>query len=329
MFNKLKDKFKDVINKFSDTPEEKVLIVDKKIEKDNSENEGVISKVRRAITTSKISESRFEEIFWELELGLLENNVAIEVIEKIKENLKLSIVDVAIEKSKIKNIIHDELKNSLKELFDENDFDIFKDITKKEGPYVILFVGVNGSGKTTTIVKIANLLKSNKVSSVLSASDTFRAAAIDQLQHHSKVLDIPIIKHDYGSDPSAVAFDSIKYAKSKNIDVVLIDTAGRNHSNTNLVEELKKINRISKPDLKIFVGESITGNDCIEQSKKFNDAIDLDGIILTKSDVDERGGTSISISYILGKPIFYNCTGQGYSDIEKFSVNKIMEALGW
>ena len=220
MFNKLKDKFKDVINKFSDTPEEKVLIVDKKIEKDNSENEGVISKVRRAITTSKISESRFEEIFWELELGLLENNVAIEVIEKIKENLKLSIVDVAIEKSKIKNIIHDELKNSLKELFDENDFDIFKDITKKEGPYVILFVGVNGSGKTTTIVKIANLLKSNKVSSVLSASDTFRAAAIDQLQHHSKVLDIPIIKHDYGSDPSAVAFDSIKYAKSKkHIDI--------------------------------------------------------------------------------------------------------------
>ena len=327
MFNKLKDKFKEVITKLSEESEEKTLIVDKdeKVE----EKEGVLKKVKKAITTSKINDEKFEEMFWNLELGLLESNVSVEVIEKIKENLKVSLVNVPIEKSKIRDIVETELKKTVEELFVDDSIDFVEEVKKKEGPYVILFVGINGSGKTTTIAKAAKMLKSNKLKPVLAASDTFRAAAIDQLEHHAEKLEVPIIKHDYGSDPAAVAFDAIKYAKSKNLDVVLVDTAGRIHSNTNLIEELRKISRVVKPDAKVFVGESITGNDCIEQAKEFNNSIELDGVILTKSDVDEKGGTAISISYIIGKPILYMGTGQKYGDLEKFSTKKIMESLGW
>ena len=162
----------------------------------------------------------------------------------------------------------------------------------------------------------------------MAAADTFRAAAIEQLQHHGDKLGIKVIKHDYGADPAAVAFDSVKYAQNKKIDVVLIDTAGRMHSNKNLMEELKKIERVVKPDMKIFVGESITGNDVIEQSRIFNNEVGIDGIILTKSDVDNKGGAVVSVSYITGKPILFMCTGQEYSDIEKFNLDKLIEGLG-
>jgi fused signal recognition particle receptor len=327
MFNKLKEKFKEAISKFSEESEEKILIVDKSEKEGLSER--ILKKVKKAITTSKINDEKFEEMFWDLEIGLLESNVAIEVIEKIKENLKIGLVNIPIERSKISKVVENELKKTVEELFVEETIDFVEEIKKKEGPYIILFVGVNGSGKTTTIAKIAKLLKSNNLKPILAASDTFRAAAIDQLEYHAKKLEIPIIKHDYGSDPSAVAFDAIKYAKAKNLDVVLVDTAGRIHSNANLIEELKKISRVIKPDSKIFVGESITGNDCVEQAKKFDEAIELDGVILTKSDVDEKGGTAISISYVIGKPVIYMGTGQNYGDIEKFNTKKIMESLGW
>jgi fused signal recognition particle receptor len=192
---------------------------------------------------------------------------------------------------------------------------------------VILFVGINGSGKTTTLAKIASMLKEAGVSSVIAASDTFRAAAIQQLEEHANNLSIKMIKHDYGSDSSAVAFDAIRHAESKGLDVVLIDSAGRLHSNSNLMDELKKLSRVTKPDLKIFVGESITGNDCIEQAQKFNEAIGVDAIILTKADVDEKGGTAISISHVIKKPILFFGKGQNYGDIERFSPKKIVDSI--
>jgi len=322
MFKLLKNKFKDIVKKFSKETEEKPIIIEKE------EKETIIKKVKKAITTSKINENKFEELFEDLEIGLLQDNVAVEVIEKIKENLKVDLIDIPIEKSKIKTIVEDNLKQTIKELFNEEQIDIIKE-SKKNKPYTILFLGINGAGKTTTIAKVAKILKTNNLKPLLAAADTFRAAAIDQLQHHSEILEVPMIKHNYGSDPAAVAFDAVKYAKSKNLEVVLIDSAGRMHSNTNLMDELKKIVRVVKPDLKIFVGESITGNDCIEQAKRFEEAVGLDGIILTKADVDEKGGTAISISYITGKPIIYLGTGQNYGDIEKFNIDKLMEGLGW
>ncbi|MBW2964023.1 signal recognition particle-docking protein FtsY, partial [Candidatus Woesearchaeota archaeon] len=190
------------------------------------------------------------------------------------------------------------------------------------------FVGINGSGKTTTIAKMAKYFMNNNLKTVLVASDTFRAAAIQQLEEHANNLGIKIIKHDYGSDPAAVAFDGIKYAEAKGIDVVLIDTAGRLHSNTNLMDEMKKIMRVANPDMKIFVGESITGNDCIEQAQQFNDAVDLDGIVLSKADVDEKGGAAISVSYVTGKPILFIGTGQTYESLQRFDKRVVLENLG-
>ncbi|MBT3465116.1 signal recognition particle-docking protein FtsY [archaeon] len=353
MFKFLKNKIKDAVKNISKNVEEKEqeetteIIKEEKpikeektiIEKETKEKiekiieekpkKSLASKIKEKITTKRISEKEFEELFWELELALLENNVAVEVIEKIKQELKVDLVDNPLEKNKIEDIIENSLKETIKDLFKEPDFNLIEKIKESEKPYVILLLGVNGSGKTTTVAKLTKLLQTNKLSVTLAAADTFRAAAIDQIQSWADKLDVKLIKHDYGADAAAVAFDAVKHAKAKKIDVVLIDTAGRMHSNINLRDELKKIVRIAKPDLKIFVGESITGNDCIEQATTFNEAVEIDGIILSKADIDEKGGTAISISHVTNKPILYLGTGQELKDIEKFNVSKLIENLGW
>ena len=294
---------------------------------EEKEKKGFFAKIARTLTTKKLNEKKFEELFWDLEIALLENNVAVEVIEKIKQDLKKSLVDKPIPRSKINETITNSLHKSIEELFDVKEIDLVQEIKKKK-PYVICFVGINGSGKTTTIAKIANWLKKQGFSVVLAAADTFRAAAIDQLQLHADKLGVKLIKHDYGSDPAAVAFDAIKHAESTGKDVVLIDTAGRIHSNVNLLDEMKKIIRIAKPDLKIFVGESITGNDCVEQAKKFNESIQIDAIILSKADIDEKGGAAISISYVTKKPILFLGVGQEYKDLEPFDKERLLANLG-
>jgi fused signal recognition particle receptor len=288
---------------------------------------GFLKKLTRRVQTVSISEQRFEELFWELEVVLLENSVAVEVIEKIKEDLKKKLVEQPVPRGAIQAKIVDALQGSISDLFSTEALDLIEAVKQKK-PYVICFVGVNGSGKTTTIAKVAHLLKTNGLGVVMAAADTFRAAAIDQLQLHADKLAIRMIRHDYGSDAAAVAFDAIKHAESKGMDAVLIDTAGRLHSNTNLMDELKKVVRVAKPDMTIFVGESITGNDCVEQAKLFQEAVDIDAIILSKADIDEKGGAAISISHVTGKPILYIGTGQGYSDLTKFDRNVVIENLG-
>jgi len=331
---KKKEKKEKVVEK-EETKEEKTEEVQeeisepeepKKIEKVKEEPVEIkkVKEKRFVFGAKKINEKKFEDLFWDLEVMLLENNVATEVIEKIKSDLKEKIVDKPIKK--VAEVIQNSLRESIKEVLEVDKVKIEDHLDKK--PLVICFLGINGSGKTTTIAKIANMLLEKKKTLVLAAADTFRAAAIDQLQEHADKLEVKLIKHDYGSDPAAVAFDAIKHAKAKNIDVVLIDTAGRLHSNTNLVDEMKKIIRVANPDLKIFVGESITGNDCVEQAVKFNEAVELDGIILSKADIDEKGGAAISVSYVTGKPIMYIGTGQEYKDIEEFNSDKVLETLG-
>ena len=292
-----------------------------------AEKQGFFSKVTQGITTKKIDEGKFDELFWDLELALLENNVAVEVIEKIKGDLSLNLVGKPLARGQITKIITDTLKSSIMEILEVDKIDLLEKIKSKK-PYVICFIGINGSGKTTTIAKVAKLLQNKGFSCVMAAADTFRAAAIDQIQYHADKLKIRLIKQDYGSDPAAVAFDAIKHAEAKKIDVVLIDTAGRMHSNSNLQDEMKKIIRVAKPDLKIFVGESITGNDCVEQAKQFNESIEIDGIILSKADVDEKGGAALSVSYITKKPILYIGVGQEYEDLKEFNSDVVLESLG-
>ncbi len=293
------------------------------------EEKGFFERIKDTITKTTLSEDKFGDIFWELEVVLLENNVAVEVIDKIRDDLKTNLVNQKIPRGKLEEYIQQTLRKSVEDLFDLPRVDLFASMKhKKEKPFIIAFVGINGSGKTTTIAKLAHLLKKNDMTTVIAAADTFRAAAIQQLEEHGEKLGVKVIKHDYGADPAAVAFDAVKYAHAKSIDVVLIDTAGRMHSNTNLIDEMKKIVRVAKPDLKIFVGESITGNDCVEQARTFNNAISFDCIILTKADVDEKGGAALSVSYVTKKPITYFGIGQTYDDLELFDKEKVMGSIG-
>ncbi len=289
---------------------------------------GFLKKIKTKIQKVKISEKEFEVYAEELKMLLLENNVALEVAEKMIQELKEKIVGKELLKKEIEGEIKDAFKEIIEKILVEP-FELAEKIKeKKEKPYVILFCGINGSGKTTTIAKIAESLKKQKISSVMSASDTFRAASIEQLKQHGDKIGIKVISHDYGTDPAAVGFDAIAYAKKHHIDCVLIDTAGRMHTAKNLLREIEKIARVCKPDIKIFVGESITGNDAIEQVKSFDWSIGIDGIILTKADVDEKGGTSLSLGYVTKKPILYLGVGQGMGDIKKFNKEAFIRTLG-
>jgi len=294
------------------------------------EKKGFFSRLKEAFIPSfKLDEQYFDEIFSELELILLENNVAYQVVEKIKKDLKQELLCLELRKSEVQAKIQQALKISISSLF-ETPFDLVEKIRElsNEKPAVIVFFGINGSGKTTTIAKLASLLQKNNLQTVLAASDTFRAASIEQLGEHASRLGVKLIKGQYGSDPASVAFDAISYAKAHKLQVVLVDTAGRMHTKASLLKEMEKIIRVSKPDLKIFVIESTTGNDAIEQARIFNETIGIDGIILTKADVDEKAGTTLSVSYITGKPILFLGTGQAYGDLEQFDKNKFLEKLG-
>ncbi len=296
---------------------------------EKTKEKGFFAKVKQRITTKTINRAKFEELFWDLELVLLENNVSVEVIEKIKSDLCLELVDRSLPYD-VEGKIIETLKCTLTTILTYETVPLLTQIKQcQKKPFIIAFFGINGAGKTTSVAKLTHYLQKNNLKVVIAACDTFRAAAIQQLEEHAVMLNTKIIKHDYGSDAAAVAFDAIKYAEKNGIEVVLIDTAGRLHSNTNLMAELEKIIRITKPHLKIFVGESITGNDCIEQAKEFNKIVELDGVILTKADVDEKGGTPISISYVIKKPILFLGMGQTYEDLEPFNVDKIMKNLGF
>lgn len=293
------------------------------------EGEGFFKKIVKKITTTSISVDHFDELFSPLEMALLENSVALTVVDTIKDTLKGDLVGVALPRGRVLDTVKQSLQRSIEGLFSAEPIDLVESLRKKkEKPFVIVFVGVNGSGKTTTIAKVAHLLKKKGFSCLLVAGDTWRAASIQQLEEHGRNLDVRVIKHDYGSDPAAVAFDGIKAAQAKQIDAVLIDTAGRQHSNKNLMDEMKKIIRIAKPDLKIFVGESIVGNDAVDQAEQFNAAVGLDCIILTKADVDDKGGAAVSISHVIGKPILYLGIGQHYSDLASFTPGTILKGLG-
>ncbi|MFH1451969.1 MAG: signal recognition particle-docking protein FtsY [archaeon] len=308
---------KTVLETTKETEQEDSL---KKVIETEPEEEGFFMKFKKRLT-----EEMFEEMFEELQIILLQNNVAYEAVESIKESLEEKLVGKTLKEVDIEK----ELKNAIENLLvnPPNFIEKIKDELKEKSPFIILFAGINGSGKTTTIAKVASLLQKNNLSVCLAAADTFRAASIEQIQQHADKLKIPLIKKDYGSDPASVGFDAIAYAKKHKTDVVLIDTAGRMQNKDSLMKEIEKIARVNKPDMKIFLGESITGNDATEQAKTFNEVIGLTGIILSKADVDESGGTAISVTKATGKPILFLGTGQNYDDLEVFEKDKLIGKL--
>ncbi len=269
----------------------------------------------------KLTEDKIEDFLWDVEIALMEADVAVDVIEKIKMDIKRELVGKKVKfGADISKIVMDTLKKSIKEILTkEFDFDAF--IRNSPRPTVIMFLGVNGTGKTTAIAKMAKYLMDRNYTVVLAAADTFRAGAIEQIEIHGKNLGIKVVKHQAGSDPAAVCYDAIEHAKAKRRDFVLIDTAGRMQTNRNLMEEMKKIKRVAKPHLTIFVGDALAGNDAIEQARKFNNEVGVDAVILTKIDADAKGGAAISIAYEIDKPIIFLGTGQNYDDLMKFDVD--------
>lgn len=303
--------------------------ISKEISDEKEEKKGFFKKL--FYEKKKITDEQFEEYSEDLEMILLENNVALEVAEGIIKEIKKQIVEKELSRKEIESTIINSLEEKINEILVEP-FDIIEEIKNHlknnlGEPYIILFCGINGAGKTTTIAKFANLLKKERISSVMGAGDTFRAASIEQLKQHGEKLNLPVIAQQYGSDPAAVAFDAIKYAKKNKISVVLIDTAGRMHTAINLIREMEKIKRISKPNRTIFLGEAITGNDSVDQVRAFDEAIGIDGIILSKADIDEKGGTALSVGYITKKPIIYLGTGQEYKNLEKFNKKEFIKKL--
>jgi fused signal recognition particle receptor len=285
------------------------------------------------ISKKEISEKDLENTLFDLEIALLESDVAQEVIDDVSASLKNKLLGLSVEKDKTpEELIQFHVQKSIYEILTKSGtLDLVKEINfKKEnkgGPFVVVFLGINGTGKTTTVAKVANLLHKNGLSVVLAASDTHRAGAIEQLGEHARRLSLKMIHQRYGADPSAVARDAVEYGKKHRVDAILIDTAGRMQTAKNLMDEISKIVQVVKPDLKIFIGDSLAGNDAIYQAKEFFAYTKFDASILTKTDADAKGGAIISITYLTSKPIIYLGVGQNYDDIIPFDLDTFVESL--
>lgn len=318
-------------SKPSETTDEKLLEDKIPEESEDKSEEDDKSGILSFVTNKTISEKDIEDILFELEMSLLEGDVAMEVAETIINSVKADLVGQKIRRrSDVAEFTREALKKAISEILDIQGKDLTSllEEAKKSGePLKIMFVGINGTGKTTTIAKISTYFMNKGYTPVIAASDTFRAGAIEQLTHHADNLDVKIIKHKKGADPAAVAFDAVAHARAKGKELVLVDTAGRMQTNINLMDEMKKIKRVIKPDLIIYVGDALTGNDSVEQAKKFNDAVSIDGIILTKADADAKGGAALSIGYVIQKPILFLGVGQSYSDIIEFKPEWMVEQI--
>lgn len=299
----------------------------KKSDDDGESSGGFFSFIRE----KTISEKHVEDTLWELEMGLLEGDVAMEVASEVVDSVKQNLVGKKIKRSNdITEYTFNALRDAVAEIIDipgKNMTEMIEEKKAQGEPLVVMFVGINGTGKTTTIGKLANYYLKKGYTPVIAASDTFRAGAIEQVNYHADNVGVKLIKHQKGSDPAAVAYDAIEHARAQGKELVLIDTAGRMQTNTNLMDEMKKIKRVANPDLVIFVGDALTGNDATEQAVKFNDAIDVDGVILTKADADSKGGASLSIGYVIKKPILFLGMGQGYDDIMEYDAQWMLNQL--
>lgn len=291
------------------------------------------SNVTKNVVQKEITERDLDKNLSELELELLESDIAYEVIDDLFAKMKEELLGLRLEKGQsAENIVRSKFQNAIAEMFlKAGKINIVQKIKEKKenkaGPFVIAFLGINGTGKTTTVAKVAHLLRMNGISVVLAAGDTHRAGAIEQLSQHAEKLSLKVIAQRYGADPSAVGRDAVDFGRKHYIDAILIDTAGRMQTSKNLMDEIGKIVRVVKPDIKLFVGDALAGNDTINQARDFFQYTNFDGAVLTKIDADAKGGAAISIVHITSKPIIYLGVGQRYDDIIPFDPNKFLESI--
>ncbi len=284
------------------------------------------------IAKTELKGKDLDNVLDEFQLSLIENDVAVSAADFISNELREKLKDTQFARftdprTRVKVILQEVLLSLLQRA---GQLDIFALIDKKKSagePAVLVFIGINGTGKTTSVAKLAHVLQKKGRTVILAASDTYRSGSIEQLEEHARRIGVRVIKHQYGADPAAVAFDAVNYAKAHRINAVLIDTAGRMQNNKNLLEEMRKIVRVTNPDLTILVVDALTGNDAVDQGKVFSEAVKIDGIILAKLDADVKGGSAISLSYIMGKPVAMVGTGQKYDDLEPFQAEAIVKNL--
>ena len=293
---------------------------------------GHFSNLSDKITKTELRGKDLDKVLDEFHMTLLESDVALPAADYIRDQLKLRIEQLQFtrfsdSRGVVKGILQEILLSVLEKPGQVDFFRLVEEKKKKGEQLIVVFVGVNGTGKTTSIAKLAHILQKKRYSVILAAGDTYRAGSIQQLEEHARRIGVKTIKHDYGADAAAVAFDAVNYARAHGVNVVLIDTAGRMQTNKNLLEEMRKIVRVTKPDLTVLVVDALTGNDALEQGKVFGEAVKIDGIILAKLDADVKGGSSISLSYILGRPVLLVGTGQGYDDLETFHAKEIVRNM--
>ncbi len=289
------------------------------------------TKVKAAVAgKAKLTGRDVEDLLERLQMDLIQSDVAVETAEYITSELERRLVGREVEAGRIPEAVKDAVRSVVGDtLTPEDELDFIESITSGPRPYRILFLGVNGTGKTTTMAKVARLLMDEGFSVVFAAGDTFRAGAIEQLQTHAERLGVKVVSHQKGADSAAVIYDAVEHAKARGIDVVLADTAGRMQSKANLMDELKKIVRVNSPDLKIFVGDALAGNDVVDQARAFNEAVGFDAAVLAKMDADVKGGSALSIVHESGKPIIYVGVGQGYGDLRPFDRKWFIDNLSF
>jgi len=293
----------------------------------------VFNSIVSTVSTKTLSRKELEEVLNDFLYELIESDVAYDVAEDIIATLVSELEGTKVKRGiDVKQYVQEVLKEKMKKLLTNVEKPGFENellsLVKNERPVIILMLGINGVGKTTTIAKVAyRYTRKLGLRVVISASDTFRAGAQEQLEKHARNINVPIVKHKYGSDPAAVAYDTVMYAKSRGFHVVIVDTAGRMHTDSDLMDELRKISRVVKPHYKILIVDALTGNDAIEQAKTFNEAVGIDGLIVTKVDADVKGGVIISLAHEVKKPILYVGTGQGYEDLDIFTSEWFIKKL--
>ena len=290
------------------------------------------SAVTSAIKEKELGDKELDDVVFNFQIALIESDVAQKVAEELTDEVQRSLSGTRVERSADPSeLVGERLNTVLKAAFEKaGTVDLVANIREKSKhgePYTILFLGINGTGKTTSVAKVASFLKRQGLSVVCAAGDTHRPGAIEQLTEHADRLSLKVVSQRYGADPAAVGRDGVLYAKAHHVDCLLIDTAGRMQTNQNLMEEMAKIARVVKPDFRIFVADALTGNDAVSQAELFNQHVGFDGAILTKADADVRGGAALSIVYSTAKPVIFLGVGQSYDDLVPFDSQKFLESL--
>lgn len=284
----------------------------------------------KTVLEKKLTEDDLNPVLKDLSSDLIEADVSYEVAEKIKSDLKSGLINKEIRKGKEKEAIIEALKNSLLEILSVPRVDLEELIGKAKNenrPAVILFFGMNGVGKSLNLSKLAKFLQNKGHRPILAAGDTYRAAGDLQLEMYAEKINVPVVKHQTGGDSCAVIFDARKSAEAKGYDIVLGDTSGRMHTKKDLMDELAKIIRVNKPDLKILVLDSLSGSDVIQQFEFFNQAIKVDAVVFSKVDVNEKGGNILSICHNFKRPILFLGTGQEFGNLIEYSPENFVKTL--